>query len=130
MPDGARILTVNGGSSSIRFALYQMGDPPRRGLRGKIDRVGLRGTNFAFDDPARMQQDELGIGELDHRSAASFLLDWLEEQIGLSSIAAVGHRVVNGGAKYREPHRITQEVLDELRRISAYARSICLPKLI
>ena len=121
MASGACILTVNGGSSSIKFALYQMGDPPRRGLRGKVDRIGLHGTSFAFDDPARKQQDEQDIGELDHRSAANFLLDWLDEQIGLSSITAVGHRVVNGGAKFREPNRITREVLDELRRISPYA---------
>lgn len=121
MLSGARILTVNGGSSSIKFALYQMGEPPKRGLRGKVDRIGLRGTNFAFDAPARKQQDDLGIGDLDHRSAANFLLDWLDDQIGLASITGVGHRVVNGGANYREPHRVTRELLDEMRRISAYA---------
>ena len=121
MPSGGRILTVNGGSSSIRFALYQMGAQPRKGLHGKIERIGSPGTRFVFVDPARMQQNELGIGEFDHRSAGNFLLDWLEEQIGSSSITAVGHRVVNGGDRYREPHRLTQEVLEELRRISAYA---------
>jgi acetate kinase len=121
MPSGACILTVNGGSSSIKFALYQMGAQPQKGLHGKIDRIGLLGTSFAFDDPARKQQDELDIDERDHRSAANFLLDWLDEQIGLSSITAVGHRVVNGGAKYREPHPITRAVLEELRRISAFA---------
>ncbi len=31
---GAHILTINGGSSSIKFALYRMGDPPQRGLHG------------------------------------------------------------------------------------------------
>lgn len=121
MPSGACILTVNGGSSSIKFALYRMGAQPRKGLHGKIDRIGLPGTHFAIDDPTRKRQDDRAIGELDHRSAANFLFDWLDEQIGLSSITAVGHRVVNGGAKYREPHRITREVLEELRRISAYA---------
>jgi len=121
MPSGACILTVNGGSSSIKFALYQMGAQPQKGLHGKIERIGLLGTHFVINDPTRKRQDDRSIGELDHRSAANFLLDWLDEQIGLSSITAVGHRVVNGGAKYREPHRITREVLDELRRISAYA---------
>ena len=121
MPSGACILTVNGGSSSIKFALYQMGAQPQKGLHGKIDRIGLLGTHFVINDPARKRQDDRGIGELDHRSAANFLLDWLDDQIGLASITAVGHRVVNGGAKYREPHRITREVLEELRRISAYA---------
>ena len=47
------VLALNGGSSSIKFALYQMGDPPKRGLHGKVDRIGLRGTNFEFNDPAR-----------------------------------------------------------------------------
>ena len=97
------------------------GDQPRKGLRGKIDRIGLHGTHFTFDDPTSKRQDDRGIGELNHRSAADFLLDWLAEQIGLSSIAAIGHRVVNGGARYREPRWITQEVLRELRRVSAYA---------
>ena len=121
MPSGACILTVNGGSSSIKFALYQMGAQPQKGLHGKIERIGLLGTHFVIDDPSGKPQDDRSIGELDHRSAAKFLLDWLDEQIGLSSITAVGHRVVNGGAKYRDPHWITREVLEELRRISAYA---------
>ena len=118
---GAHILTINGGSSSIKFALYRMGDPPQRGLHGKVDRIGLRGTTFAFDDPARKRQDGRGIGNLDQRSAANFLLDWLDMQVGLTSITAVGHRVVNGGGSYREPHRVTKELLDEMHRISAYA---------
>ena len=48
-------------------------------------------------------------------------MDWLEERIGFASIAAAGHRIVNGGPKFHEPHRITTDMLDELRRISAYA---------
>jgi acetate kinase len=121
MSSGACILTVNGGSSSIKFALYQMGAQPRKGLHGKIDRIGLPGTHFVIDDPTRKRRDDHSIGELDHRSAANFLLDWLDDQIGLASITAVGHRVVNGGANYREPHRVTRDLLDEMRRISGYA---------
>jgi len=115
------VLTINAGSSSIKFALYQMDDPPKRGLHGKVDRIGLRGTTFGFDEPAGKRQDDRGIGDLDHRSAANFLLDWLDKQVGLASITAVGHRVVNGGGSYREPHRVTQELLGEMHRISAYA---------
>ena len=115
------VLALNGGSSSIKFALYQTGGPPKRGLHGKVDRIGVRGTNLSFNDPARNQQDSRDIGDLDHRAAVHFLLDWLDKQIGLASIKAVGHRVVNGGANYKEPHRVSKEMLDELRRISAYA---------
>jgi acetate kinase len=115
------VLVMNGGSSSIKFAVYRMSDPPQRWLHGKVDRIGLRGTTLTFNDLDRHQQDSRGIGDFDHSSAASFLLDWLDEQISLASIAAAGHRVVNGGAHHKEPERVTPELLDELRRISAYA---------
>ena len=45
------ILTINGGSSSIKFALDQTGEPLKRGLYGKVDRIGPSGTNPTFDDP-------------------------------------------------------------------------------
>ena len=115
------VLTLNGGSSSIKFAIYRMGAPPKRGLHGKIDRIGLRRTNFAFNDPVQNQYDSSGIDDFDHRSAANFLLDWLDKRIDLSSIKGAGHRIVNGGANYKEPCRINEEMLDELRRISTYA---------
>jgi acetate kinase len=115
------VLVMNGGSSSIKFAVYRLSDPPQRRLHGKVDRIGSSGTTLAFDDLDRDRQDSRGIGDFDHRSAANFLIDWLDGQISLASIAAVGHRVVNGGAHHKEPERITPELLDELRRISAYA---------
>ena len=119
--DGARVLTINGGSSSIKFALYQSGDPPRRGLQGKIDRIGLPGTSLTFHDPTRDEREIPVIGDGDHAAAAHFLCDWLSQQIGLDSISAVGHRIVNGGARFYEPQPVTRALLDELRRISAYA---------
>ena len=51
------VLTINSGSSSIRFAVYQSGEPLKRGLYGKVDRIGLSGTNLTFSDPARDQQE-------------------------------------------------------------------------
>ena len=115
------VLAINNGSSSIKFALYQKGDPPTRQLHGKVDRIGSRGTMLTVDDLERNQQDSRIIGDFEHRSAATFLIDWLDKQIGLNSIEAVGHRVVNGGAHYNEPLRVTGELLDALRRISTYA---------
>ena len=48
--ESCSLLTINGGSSSIRFALYDEGEPLRRLLDGKVDRVGLSGTNLTFKD--------------------------------------------------------------------------------
>jgi acetate kinase len=118
-PSQTCILTINGGSSSIKFALYQTDELLKRWLYGKVDRIGLPGTNLTFNDLTQNQQDSRGIKASDHRSAANGLIGWLEERIGFASLKAVGHRVVHG-MKHTEPERVTQELLDELHRISPY----------
>jgi len=107
------ILTINGGSSSIKFALYQLGDPLTRTLHGTLDRIGLGGTTLTFERNCR------NVDASDHRSAAKFLLDWLEHQPAFESVRAVGHRVVHG-MTHTAPELVTQELLDELNRISPY----------
>ncbi len=118
-PANQSILTINGGSSSIKFALYMVGEPLKRGLHGKIDRIGLSGTNLTFTDPEGKPQPSLSITASDHKSAANSLIDWLEKQIGLESVRAVGHRVVHG-MNHTAPELVTQELLDELHRICPY----------
>jgi acetate kinase len=116
-PVNPRILTINGGSSSIKFALYQAGEPLKRGLYGKVDRIGVSGTNLTFDDPATNRQDSRKLTASDHKSAATLLMDWLEEQNVFESVRAVGHRVVHG-MQHTAPELVTQELLDELHSIS------------
>jgi acetate kinase len=107
------ILTINGGSSSIKFALYQAGNPLKRTLHGTLDRIGMSGTTLTFERNCR------NVDALNHKSAAKFLMDWLEEQPGFESVVAVGHRVVHG-MTHTAPELVTRELLDELRRISPY----------
>jgi len=113
------LLTINGGSSSIRFALYDEGEPLRRRLAGNVDRVGLSGTNITFKDSTGKSQDRLTTDPADPRSAVVYLLDWLESRQVFASVKAVGHRVVHG-MTHTEPERVTPELLDELRRITPY----------
>jgi acetate kinase len=117
--DKPSILTINGGSSSIRFALYRVEDPLKQGLYGKVDRIGLDGTNLTFHDPAKNQQDSRKLVASDHKSAANLLIDWLEEQGSFGSVRAIGHRVVHG-MHHTAPELVTQELLDELDRIRPY----------
>lgn len=114
------VLTINGGSSSLRFAVHETGEPPRLRLAGKIDRLGLRGTNLTVTDPAGNFSRPRRLAAADHRSAAGLLLDWLGRQPVFTSIAAVGHRVVHG-MRRSEPERITPKLLAELHRLAPYA---------
>jgi acetate kinase len=93
-PADARILTINGGSSSIKFALYEAGEPLKRGLYGAVDRIGLTGTNLTFHDADGKPAASRQLVAPDHKSAANFLMDWLEEQNSFGSVGAAGHRVV------------------------------------
>ena len=113
------ILTINGGSSSIRFAVYDAGETPRRRLDGKIDRIGLSGTNLTVSDPAGKPQAPRRLAAADHRTAVAFLLDWLETQPVFASVKAAGHRVVHG-MKHSEPERVTPKLLAELHRVTPY----------
>ena len=117
--DHACILTINGGSSSIKFALFKAGKILTRSLHGKIDRIGLKDSKLIFYDEKGNQKDALKVKASDHHSAANFLIDWLEKQIDFSLVMGVGHRVVFG-MKHTEPELITQNLLDELHRISPY----------
>ena len=118
--DQAAVLTINGGSSSIKFALYRVAKSLQRGLHGTVDRIGLAGTQLIFNDPASNEQSTRGIEAADGSAASSFLINWLEERVGLASLAAVGHRVVHG-LRYSKPELVTQELIDTLRQIIPYA---------
>jgi len=119
-PANQRILTINGGSSSIKFALYQVEELLKRRLSGKLDRIGLSGMNLTFHDPDGKPQANLSLTVPDHKSAANFLIDWLEQQVDFESLLAVGHRVVHG-MQHTAPELVTRELLDELHRIRPYA---------
>jgi len=118
-PSDSNILTINGGSSSIKFALYAAVEPLKRGLYGTVDRIGLSGTNLTFHDADGKPQASCKLTAADHKSAANSLLDWLESQPGFVAVKAVGHRVVHG-MKHTEPEIVTPGLLAELHRISPY----------
>ena len=112
-PQRPSILTLNGGSSSIRFGVYEAGEEPVRLLRGKLERVGLSGTALMVGTAL------VKCPRLDHRAAVTFLMDWLEAQPSFAPVVAVGHRVVNG-MRHSAPERVTPKLVAELQRISPY----------
>ena len=93
-PDQAGcILAVNGGSSSLKFALYEAEQPLRLLRRGAVD---LR-----------------SLAENDAVAAVNALLTMIE---GSGAVAVVGHRIVHGGARHFDPQRVTAELLADLKK--------------
>jgi acetate kinase len=109
------ILTINGGSSSIRFAIYDAGADPQKRLSGKLDRIGLPGTALHVGGTSMKLKTVAG----DHRTAVNFLLNWLAAEPQFASVVAVGHRIVHG-MKHSEPEPVTPKLLAELRRITPF----------
>jgi acetate kinase len=119
-PVNPRILTINGGSSSIKFAVFETGDPLRRILEGGIERIGLPEATFVVKGLNQTDNFSRLVTSPDHTVAVGILMDWIEERIRRGELTAVGHRVVHGGPKYSKPQRITAEMVDELRQLSPF----------
>ncbi len=114
------VLTLNRGSSSLKFALFRRDQPPQRLLVGKFDRIGLPEGKLTVSDSHTHASEEHTVHLPEHASCVPGLLEVLERKGGIASIAAVGHRVVHGGARYREPQRVDAAMLKELRRVSPF----------
>lgn len=115
----AQILAINGGSSSIRFAVFDTGAALTRRLEGKVDRIGSDHAVLMFSDSGseRATPDSLAVPP--GTSASRFLIDWLESQPAFTSIRVAGHRVVHG-MHHSAPAEVTAALLQELRSIQPF----------
>ncbi len=118
--DDPRILTINGGSSSIKFALFEVGASLRRILEGGIDRIGLPEATLQVKGLNQADNFSRLVTAPDHTVAVDALMDWIEERVGRARLTAVGHRVVHGGPKYSDPQLITEEMVKELRQLKPF----------
>jgi acetate kinase len=115
------VLAINSGSSSLRFALFRVGKSLPRILMGKFDRIGFPDAKLSFTDVHANKSDERTIDAFDHVACVPLLVELLEQRNCASAVSAIGHRVVHGGPRYREPQRVDGALLEELRNISSFA---------
>ena len=109
------ILAINGGSSSIKFAVFAPGPAPARLVSGQVERIGQgQASLVATRDGA--QPVRRPIDASDHTRAAESLVDWLRAEGRVASLAGIGHRIVQGGIRLREHQPITPAVVAELKR--------------
>lgn len=110
------ILTINGGSSTIKFAAYTMRSPPSCLLSGLIERIGQPDTVLRSTDPDGQPLERQSIDASDHRQAAVHLVQWLFKYVNRADIAGIGHRVVHGGIHLVDHQLVTADLIAELRR--------------
>lgn len=114
------VLIVNAGSSSVKWALFQVAASPVRSAGGRIERIGLPDGMVTFADGAT-GHDQRRVAQIqDHAAAVQVLIEQLEQTGRGLSIQAIGHRVVHGGSRYTNPEVLSAAVIQELRRLSPY----------
>lgn len=112
----AKILVINCGSSSLKYAFYDTVDP-QRNCEGLVERIGEEeGRLIASTSSGEVTRD---LGKIDHNQAFQAMADVLtDDELGvienLEELTGVGHRVVHGGAKYGNPVLIDEEVAQDV----------------
>ncbi|WP_416915655.1 MAG: hypothetical protein ACMUJJ_01120 [Roseicyclus sp.] len=117
------ILTLNAGSSSIKVGLYEAGaagglGEPRELARGQVEALGAAAVMEIDAGRARARVE---IGVADHATALARLIAGLQPLFAGREIAAVGHRIVHGGADIDGPRLLTPELVAELEALTPLA---------
>ena len=112
------VLTINAGSSSIRFAFYGV-DAVEKSLQGKVERIGLPGAVLQVSDGRGQAGERIALPAGGLRSAVNSLLRWLESHPRFAEVTAVGHRIVHG-MMHAEPAIVTAQLLEELKALTPY----------
>lgn len=120
-PANPLILAINGGSSSIKFALFEVAYSLNRIFAGSIERIGLSDTAFRVEGLSPADTFVWPLEAQSHADAVDTLMGWLEKRCGDDRLKAAGHRVVHGGPNYHGPQRISGEIIEELRQLSPFA---------
>lgn len=113
MPDDGRILVLNAGSSSIKFAVFGFDLTPQ--ISGIAEGIGGASTLFIGDQ-------KTALPFIDHQSALRAVLEALHTAgFPIDSLTAVAHRVVHGGRKLTAPMRVTPDVRAEIANCTPLA---------
>lgn len=114
------VLTLNAGSSSLKFGLFTKEVEPRPLLTGLVDRIGDDGA-LKLEDAAGETLFRDAVAVPDHEAALRAALDQIEARHPEAGIDAVGHRVVHGGMEFADPTALTPDVIARLEDLVPFA---------
>ncbi|NTW68789.1 MAG: acetate/propionate family kinase [Chlorobiaceae bacterium] len=116
-----RILTFNTGSSSIKFALFEIGEEERLIFSGLLTRIGSSGGSYSLMDAAGCSLASERVAVPDHLAACEFVFCRLKSDFAALQPDAIGHRMVHGGPIFSEPRVVTDQLIASLEELSPFA---------
>ena len=113
-------LTVNGGSSNIKFAVFTSSSDAKRLASGQAERIGLPDARLIIKASHSAQQAKtIPIAGGAYDAAIESLVGFLGGRFSTSSFAGIGHRIVHGGANLVDHQLVTPTLISELKRIQS-----------
>lgn len=113
------LMTINAGSSSLKFAVYSIGATGERDnsllriFEGEFEKIGTQGAILHTKGRTSRDQSPTHVKAATHQDAALLLIELIQKHVKAELLSAIGHRVVQGGPKYSQPERITQAMIAE-----------------
>lgn len=120
---GSAVLTLNAGSSSIKFSIYALPQLNQLAV-GQIDGIGSRPSFkvklISVGADILIPWGQEGV-PMTHQQALSEIISWFNHEFSQLEIVAIGHRVVHGGQIYTEATIIDAEVMRNLEALASLA---------
>lgn len=119
---GKTALVINCGSSSVKFAILN----PEDGhvfLNGLAEALNLPSAKISWRFEGQENKQSADIANADHSKALDYLVNEIlsKDKELLASIVACGHRIVQGGDIYSEPTLVTDEVVENIKKVIPFA---------
>jgi acetate kinase len=111
------IAVLNSGSSSIKLGIFEAGAGEPVVFRGKLDQIGIAPCLRIENARGSGLVERKWSSAFDHYAAATEVIDACRELLQGRPVAAIGHRVVHGGAEFAAPTRIDQDVIASLDKL-------------
>lgn len=112
------ILTLNAGSSSLKFGLYREAEEPEELLQGEVDEIG-KSAQLVVETPQETISRQVDAPT--QADALVAVMETLKHYLDGLSIGGVGHRIVHGGTEFARPTVLTPDVLQTLRALEPLA---------
>lgn len=117
------VLALNAGSSSVKFGLFAVGadGAPVPRCRGTLEDRGPEPRLTAKDAAGQVLEDRRWSDGPSHEALLGATLDWVEGHLGGDRLVGVGHRIVHGGADFRDPVRLDDATIAAIDRLTPLA---------